>query len=969
LLRAMFRRFLVSTVCLAIACSSAVAERLIGEGDSWRYYKGSSTPPMQSGVNWTQLAFSDSGWGTALRSGFGYGDGDDANDALGDMQNNYFSVFLRRNFTVENPATITRLTLAADYDDGFVAYINGVEVARRNMPAGPIAHNTPASSAHEASRGGGAENPQEKEFIEIDPARLVAGNNVLAISAHNSSLGSTDLTIVPELYTNVTLVRGPYLQMPVAGQMSVVWRTDALTDSAVDYGTDTNYTSGTVTDSALVRQHIVTLPVLPAGTTLHYRVRSGGVTLAESSFHAPRAADQPFRFAVYGDFGWSDAPGVMAHAPTVAVANQVAAADPHFTLTVGDNIYNDGQPGMYDPSWFVPYNAINRRAPLFPALGNHDVNNSANGLYYSDNFYLRQNGPSGLQERSYSFDYGNAHIAVVDSNPFVYKVDTAQQAAIKSWLAADLAATTQLWKFVVFHHPAYTSSGTGVHSPATIMQTEISSLCEQHGVQLVFQGHNHFYERINPIRGVHYITTGGGGRSLYSPNVIAEYSAARNPSVHNFTRVEIDGGLLTLREIDTTGAQIDALTLKLEHPFKIDGLLDSPDYLRAQNGLRLYAAIRGRFLYVATQDAGEGSDHFIYLNDQSAPMRAANWTKAGEVMSWGAFLADENQNGFHGWYNGAASPQLLTNADAYLQTTSGLNNNAPTGDGVLEGTIDLATHFGAWPQQLYLAAAPFGSADGGALVSNAQVPAGNSDGSIQPTEFLVLNPRDIALDLPTSDAGGDQSVEAGMMVTLSGNGAAPSGLPMSLTWAQLAGPAVTINAPSSATATFTPPANVAENTPITLRLRVNDTRFDTDDTVLVTLFPMVDSDDDGLSDQEELTGKNNSLTAADPTGRTTDPNLADSDGDGMNDGDEALAGTDANSAASAFKIVAAEASGRSITLVWSSVPGRSYQVERTSNLGSAWIAAGDAIVASESTNSMTVTGSGAAEFFRVRLLP
>ena len=266
---------------------------------------------------------------------------------------------------------------------------------------------------------------------------------MLAISGHNVSLGSSDFTLVPELYSNVTLARGPFLQMPTAGAISVAWRTDALTDSAVDYGADTNYRGGTVTDPALVRQHLVTLPALPQGTTMFYRVRSGGVTLAESSFKTPRGSSQPYRFAVYGDFGWSDP-------QTSALAFQVNAADPDLTVTVGDNIYQNGQPGSYDPFWFIPYDAINRRAPLFPALGNHDVDNSSNGQYYIDNFYLPQNGPAGLLERNYSFDYGNAHFAVIEANPFVYTINAAQQTAIKNWLASDLAASTQRWKFVVF---------------------------------------------------------------------------------------------------------------------------------------------------------------------------------------------------------------------------------------------------------------------------------------------------------------------------------------------------------------------------------------------------------------------------------------------------------------------------------------------------------------------------------------
>jgi hypothetical protein len=170
-----------------------------------------------------------------------------------------------------------------------------------------------------------------------------------------------------------------------------------------------------------------------------------------------------------------------------------------------------------------------------------------------------------------------------------------------------------------------------------------------------------------------------------------------------------------------------------------------------------------------------------------------------------------------------------------------------------------------------------------------------------------------------------------MQVSLGGGGSAPSGLRLSYAWSQLSGPAVTINNSNQPAADFTPTSNVAENTNVTLQLRVNDTHFNTDDTVVIELHPMVDSDGDGLSDQEELTGRNNSLTTADPGGRITDPNVADSDGDGVNDGDEALAGTDPNSAASVFAIHSVERNGSSVTITWRSIAGRFTAFRRRLN--------------------------------------
>ncbi|MFL6541012.1 MAG: PKD domain-containing protein, partial [Chthoniobacterales bacterium] len=626
-----------------------------------------------------------------------------------------------------------------------------------------------------------------------------------------------------------------------------------------------------------------------------------------------------------------------------------------------------GQPGVFDPFWFIPYAATMQRVPTFPTMGNHDIE-TANGAWYLSNFRLPQNGPPAKEkERNYSFDYGNAHFVVIDANAWVNPFDANRVAAIKSWLTSDLAGTQQRWKFVFFHQPAYTSSGNGVHDPEAALQNDVQPLCAQYRVQIVFQGHNHFYERINPIDGVNYITTGAGGRSLYAPTIIPTYSAVLNNSVYSFAQADISGGKLTLRNIDTNGTQIDLFTLDLDHPFKIDGLLDSPSYQRAANlnGLKLHAAIRGNFLYVATEDAGEGNDHFIYLNNAAAPMRAANWAKAGQVMSWSALLADENDTGFKGWFDG--NEQLLTDATKYAATTSGLNNNGVTGNGVLEGTIDLAAHFGSFPQQLYLAAGPFATANNGALVSSAQVPIGNGDGSIQPNEFLLVNTRDIALDVPVSNAGADQSVEAGMQVALNGSALNPSGLPLTYAWTQLSGPAVMLNNASMLAASFTYPANVAQTTTLTFRFRVNDTRFDADNSVAIDIFPMLDSDGDGLSDQEEITGKDNSLTTASPAGQITDPNRADSDGDGVNDGDEALAGTNPNSAVSVFRITNVERSSGSINVQFASVGGRTYQLQIATRKDGPWTDAGSPLTATGASTLLTIAADPAQPFLRVKV--
>jgi hypothetical protein len=899
------------------------------EGAEWRYFKGTQTPPNQGTNRWHDFDYTETGWTGPAPSGFGYGDCDDAT-VLADMSNNYVTVFTRKRFVVGDPATITQLTMAVDYDDGFVAFLNGVEVARANVTSNVITHLAFASASRESSRGEKEATPMadEKQFLALDPGLLRSGTNVLAVSGHNSSLASSDLTLIVELYTNSALARGPFIQMPNPAEMTVAWRTAALTDGAVDYGLDAGYAGGTVSDPALVRDHAIGVPGLLPGTQYYYRVRGSGETLSEGhQFHTAPASHQPFRFVVLGDFG----AGSVGMSNVAARINERTDFDA--LMTVGDNIYGggcnfDGAPGWYDPFWFQLYAPTMRRVPTFPSLGNHDVD-TATGYWMTAFFHLPTNGPPGLLEKNYSFPFGNAHIISIDTEPFEDN-QTGDMAAITNWLAGDLAAATLPWKIALLHRPPYTSQGR--HNDQTAVKAQVVPILERGGVQMVFQGHNHFYERHNAINGVRYVTSGGGGAGLYAFNTVKEYSFVRYNAQHSYLVVEINGGVMTGQAYNEFGALLDTWQFEIDHAFAIDGLLDDGSWLRAQNGMRLYAAIRGNFLYVATQDAGEGNDHFIYVASQISTQRPANWVKSGTVMQWGAFLADENGNAFHGWHGPDEAP--LTDPGVYRSMTSGLNNNAPGTNGVLEGSLHLAAHFGSFPTQLLFAVGPFVTTNAGHLTAGVQVPAGNGDGHIQSNEFLALAARDIALDLPVAVARSNQTAEAGMAVALDGaDSSAPSGLPLSFAWTQLDGPPGYFQDPNGALTAFVLSNNVPFTTSVVVDLTVNDTRFDSNAVVTLTFYPMVDSDGDGLSDQEELTGVNNTLTIADPAGRVTLPDNPDSDDDGVPDGAEAIAGTNPNDGASRFEIVdlgGVEVEG--LVIQWSSASNRVYTLYKATNI-------------------------------------
>ena len=167
-------------------------------GPRWRYFKGRREPSPAGDsptTEWTQLGFDASGWSRGS-TGIGYGDGDDAT-VLMDMRNQYLSVYLRRSFVVEDPDQFENLLLLeVRYDDGYVAYLNGTEVARSETMKGqgtPPAFDQRTDGGHEASEG--ADYINLNRFLSL----LRPGENVLALQAHNVNLGSSDLTIAPRL--------------------------------------------------------------------------------------------------------------------------------------------------------------------------------------------------------------------------------------------------------------------------------------------------------------------------------------------------------------------------------------------------------------------------------------------------------------------------------------------------------------------------------------------------------------------------------------------------------------------------------------------------------------------------------------------------------------------------------------------------------------------------------------------------
>lgn len=184
--------------------------------------------------------------------------------------------------------------------------------------------------------------------------------------------------------------------------------------------------------------------------------------------------------------------------------------------------------------------------------------------------------------------------------------------------------------------------------------------------------------------------------------------------------------------------------------YQMDGIRDFRATLLASHGLDLFARFDGRYLYLATADAGEGNDHFIFISTNPAAAVAAQWAKSGQVGQWKAFLADEDGSSFTSWFD--QNQGMITNVFAARAATYFQNG------GTLEGVIDLAALLGSgFTNRIYLAAAPYPSADGSALYAPAQVPEGNGDGNLLGvSEYHMLDPGDADGDGINNEADPDR---------------------------------------------------------------------------------------------------------------------------------------------------------------------------------------------------------------------
>jgi predicted phosphodiesterase len=258
-------------------------------------------------------------------------------------------------------------------------------------------------------------------------------------------------------------------------------------------------------------------------------------TLGAQGFRFPLAQDS-VRFAAIGDMGTGDAPQYQ----TAQKMIDSRVAFPYdFVIMLGDNIYGGSKSKDFEQKFAVPYKPLlDAGIKFYACLGNHDNPNER--LYKSFNM----DGAS-----YYTYKKGNVRFFVLDSN----YMDPKQLAWIESQLKS---AGDSDWKICYFHHPLY-SSGR-FHGPATDLRQVLEPLFIKYGVNVVFSGHEHVYERVHPQHGIYYFTEGSSGE-LRSNNLNQTAITDKGfDTDRTFMLVEIAGGEMYFQAFSRTGQTVDS---------------------------------------------------------------------------------------------------------------------------------------------------------------------------------------------------------------------------------------------------------------------------------------------------------------------------------------------------------------------------------------------------------------------------
>jgi hypothetical protein len=244
---------------------------------------------------------------------------------------------------------------------------------------------------------------------------------------------------------------------------------------------------------------------------------------------------ESLKFAVLGDFGNGDRAQYEV-ADRMWMARQSFPFD--LVLALGDNMYGRQEPRDFIDKFEKPYARLLQAGVRFQAaLGNHDKpENRSYAAYHMDG------------RRYYSFVRQGVRFVVLDTN----MMDPAQL----QWTEHTLATALEPWKIVYFHHPLYSNGGR--HGSNVELRVALEPLLVKYGVEVVFAGHEHIYERLKPQNGITHFVAGSGGQLRRGDAQVGASTAVAFDQDQAFMLVEIAEEQMYFQTISRTGATVDS---------------------------------------------------------------------------------------------------------------------------------------------------------------------------------------------------------------------------------------------------------------------------------------------------------------------------------------------------------------------------------------------------------------------------
>jgi len=359
-------------------------------------------------------------------------------------------------------------------------------------------------------------------------------------------------------------------------QLMLTWSSDPKTSIDIQWRTDTTVNSGTVNyrekgssevfsvnalkyrmedlrlmNDRFINRFTAQLKNLKPGTTYEYQIAPEPGWIENYTFSTP-AEDDSFSFIWFGDVHHSPVWGELANK---AHENHPDAA---FFAFVGDMVGDGLHRNEWDDLFEFPKSIISQK-PLMMTLGNHDTRSGLGALMYREMFSYPKNGPEEVMpEHTYSFTYKNALYLMIDA--------TSPIEEQSKWIEDQLANTTAIWKFAIFHFPPY-----NFEEPYLDIQQAWVPLFDKYHVDMVFSGHIHYYMRSKPMKAGKVVDSYNDGTAYIisigipsrSRDIGEEpYSAVRYGEGQYYQYIKINGNELSYIAVDANGNVADSFNIK-----------------------------------------------------------------------------------------------------------------------------------------------------------------------------------------------------------------------------------------------------------------------------------------------------------------------------------------------------------------------------------------------------------------------